>query len=189
MRIEFEFKNKEKILIMGINEKGNKKQIGQIFTPSSSAENNLNAIQICGFDEAFDLWGCGVFGDKETGEMKKDIQLCWNRVYDTIDRPMTEKVCVGERIHPITEERMKTLGLKHPYIKEKILKSRCSFDEKNGICHKCFNHPCTCENLARYENPYTVKREQDLYLIKKKDEKSSSSDSDLPSKKKEGAKK
>ena len=97
MKIEFEFKDKERILIIGIDEEGKRKQIGHIFTPSSSAENNLNAIQICGFDEAFDLWGCGVFGDKETGQMKKDIQLAWHRVYNVMDKPMVDKVCIGEK--------------------------------------------------------------------------------------------
>ena len=31
-----------------------------------------------------------------------------------------------------------------------------------SICHKCFNHPCTCEVKITYENPYTIKREQDV---------------------------
>lgn len=168
MKIEFEFKNKERVLIIGIDEKGERKQIGHIFTPSSSAENNLNAIQICGFDEAFDLWGCGVFGDKETGQMKKDIQLAWHKVYDMIDRPMEKKVCIGEKEHHLTEERMKQLGLKKPIWIEKIMKSRFSFDEKDGVCGKCFNYPCNCEILTNHENPFTVKREQDLYLNKKK---------------------
>ena len=45
-----------------------KKQVGRIFTPSGSGEDKLNAIQICGFSEAYDLWGCVMDG-------YKDIQL------------------------------------------------------------------------------------------------------------------
>lgn len=47
------------------------KQIGRIFSPSSSSENIENAIQICGFSEAFDLWGCVMDG-------YKDIQLLFD---------------------------------------------------------------------------------------------------------------
>jgi len=33
--------------------------IGRIFTPSGTNRDMPNAIQVCGFDEAFSLWGCG----------------------------------------------------------------------------------------------------------------------------------
>ena len=46
--------------------------VGQIFSPSSSGNDVKNAIQICGFSEAFDLWGCGVF------KGFKDIQLLFD---------------------------------------------------------------------------------------------------------------
>jgi hypothetical protein len=147
------------------------KEIGHIFTPSGSARDNLNAIQICGFDEAFDLWGCGVFGNKETNNMQKDIQLCWFYPYEQMSDDQIRDVVIQEKEHIITEEQMKRLGLKKPCFTEKIRKSRFSFDLKDGICGKCFNHPCTCEVHINHENPYTVKREQDLYLYKKKDKK------------------
>lgn len=47
-------------------------KVGQIFTPSSSANNNQNCIQVCGFSEAFDFWGCGIF------KGFKDIQLLFD---------------------------------------------------------------------------------------------------------------
>lgn len=52
--------------------------IGHIFTPAGSGCDTKNAIQICGFEEAFDYWGCGIFGEKGEADkavMKKDIQL------------------------------------------------------------------------------------------------------------------
>ncbi len=156
MKIEFELKTKEKINIIGIDEKGKRKEIGHIFTPSSSAENNLNAIQICGFDEAFDLWGCGIYGDKETKKMKKDIQLCWHKVYEYMDsreRDFFHKIKDGE----LTSR-----------------KSRISAVIDGEVCGRCFNHPCNCEILVKHENPFTVKREQDLWL-EKGDKKSSTS--------------
>ncbi|KKN40781.1 hypothetical protein LCGC14_0729970 [marine sediment metagenome] len=167
MKIEFELKDKERILIIGIDEKGNRKQIGHIFTPSSSAESNLNAIQICGFDEAFDLWGCGVFGDKKTKQMKKDIQLCWFNAYDMMGSDEIRKVVIGEKVHHITEERMKLLGLKKPVWTETITEPRFSAVIDGKVCGKCFNYPCNCEVLINHENPFAVKREQDLYLEKK----------------------
>jgi len=78
MKIEFEFKNKEKIDIIGIHGKV-RKLIGHIFTPSGSGEDTLNAIQVCGFEEAFDLWGCGVFGEDIT-EKRSYTQVEINRI-------------------------------------------------------------------------------------------------------------
>lgn len=66
-KISFKLKSDNKVLIMR-----DEKEIGQIFTPSSSGNNILNAIQVCGFSEAFDLWGCGPF------KGFKDIQLLFD---------------------------------------------------------------------------------------------------------------
>lgn len=73
MKITFEQKNEKEVLI-----KSNGKTIGRIFTPSGTSHNKLNAIQVCGFDRAFMLWGCGVFADEKTGKQKQDIQLLYN---------------------------------------------------------------------------------------------------------------
>ena len=50
----------------------NGEKVGHIFTPASSSDSVTNAIQICGFSEAYDLWGCGIFGGY------KDIQLLFD---------------------------------------------------------------------------------------------------------------
>lgn len=167
MRIEFELKDKEHIIINGVDDDGTKSQIGQIVTPSGSGMTNLNAIQICGFDEAFDLWGCGIFGDKETGLMKKDIQLCWHKRYELMSRDEMQSVCVGEKNYLLPLGEARKMKLKNPIWSEKIMKDRFSGVMVGDVCSRCFNHPCTCENLIRYDNPYTVKREQDLNLEKK----------------------
>ncbi len=57
MEIEIEFVDKQHVNVIGIHKKERKK-IGNIFTPSGSGESSKNAIQVCGFNEAFDLWGC-----------------------------------------------------------------------------------------------------------------------------------
>jgi hypothetical protein len=161
MKIKFKQIDDENINIIGITDKGEEKDIGQIFTPSGSGKINLNAIQICGFDEAFDLWGCGVYGDKETKNMKKDIQLCWLYPYDLMEEKDVREIIIGEKKHFSTKHGKRKIWT------EQIRKSRFSFDLKDGVCGKCFNHPCTCEVHIEYENPYTVKREQDLHLNKK----------------------
>lgn len=48
------------------------KEIGHIFSPGGSGEDIENAIQVCGFTEAFDLWGCGIYHGY------KDIQLLFD---------------------------------------------------------------------------------------------------------------
>ncbi len=171
MKIKFKQIDDEYVKILAVLEDGTEKDVGQIFTPSGSGETNLNAIQICGFDEAFDLWGCGVYGCKETKNMKKDIQLCWQYPYDKMEERDIHQIVVEEKEHFLTKEQQDRLGLKRPTWTEKIKKDRFSFDLKDGVCGKCFNHPCTCEVLINHENPYTVKREQDLHLEKVKEKK------------------
>lgn len=60
-----------------IIDKSNGQVVGRIFTPSGTMEDKEGAIQVCGFDDCFDLWGCGIFGD-DKGNPKKDIQLLFN---------------------------------------------------------------------------------------------------------------
>jgi hypothetical protein len=67
MKIHFELDSDQKVLI-----KNGDELIGHIFTPAGSGEDVANAIQVCGFSEAFDLWGCGIFGGF------KDIQLLFD---------------------------------------------------------------------------------------------------------------
>lgn len=148
MKIKFKQTDEKEVVIVGVDDKGSERQIGQIFTPSGSAHDNKNAIQICGFSEAFDLWGCALYKKPKTKckdnefvrdsennlvyEHAKDIQLLFD--YET--RPLTK------------EENMKGNFLDN--------------------CWSCFNDPCICEIRVKEENPYTVKREQDLNLLKEK---------------------
>lgn len=72
MNIKFKQKDEKTIFIQDGD-----KVIGQIFTPSGTSHDTSSAIQVCGFDRAFDLWGCGVYHDG-TGKPKQDIQLLFN---------------------------------------------------------------------------------------------------------------
>ena len=71
MKLKFDLKNKKHINI--INEEDGR-IVGRIYTPSGTGEDVEDAIQICGFSRAFELWGCGVFGDNK-GEALQNIQL------------------------------------------------------------------------------------------------------------------
>lgn len=64
--ITFELNNNQNITIMKDG-----KKVGSIFTPSGSAQNKENSVQVCGFREAFDIWGCGRFPGY------KDVQLLY----------------------------------------------------------------------------------------------------------------
>lgn len=160
IKIEFEQKSKEEVLIFGIDLKGERKEIGRIFTPAGSGETDINSIQICGFDVAYDYWGCGVYGNKATGNMKKDIQLNWFNNYDRMSREEMRKIKVGEKKHQSRDGGFDI---------ENIMKDRFSILEDDGVCGKCYNYPCTCEVKILYDNPYLVKRSQDLQLYVKED--------------------
>jgi len=75
MNIEFKvMKDKQSVEIIN---KDNGQIVGNIFTPSGTMHDREGAIQVCGFDDCFELWGCGIFGDGK-GNPKKDIQLLFN---------------------------------------------------------------------------------------------------------------
>jgi len=181
MNIKFKLINEQKVEIVNVDDKG-EHVIGQIFSPSSSGNDVKNAIQVCGFVEAFDLWGCGVFGKKahETNERMK-IRREINQIQATLHQenyPLctTERRLAlhkeHERVQELEEklnshEQVKDIQLMFTEHSERHSHPRGTFDYSED-CIRCFNKPCTCEVKIAYENPYTVKREQDLWLEKEK---------------------
>ena len=135
MKLEFELENKEHINIIWI-EGDIRKKVGRIFTPSSNGENTLNAIQICGFTDAFNLWGCGVFAKEVNNSYVKNKEIINNI-----------KMIQTKDIQLIFDKDVRL---------NKI-------DSISSDC--CFNEPCTCEIKTRYSNPYIVKREHDFIGI------------------------
>ena len=69
---EFSKKYKDRAFGRKVIIKQNGKEVGHIFTPSGSGNDVENAIQVCGFSQAFDLWGCGIY------KGYKDIQLLFD---------------------------------------------------------------------------------------------------------------
>lgn len=85
--------------------------VGRIFSPSGSSYEITNAIQICGFEEAFDLWGCGLYGEinGNVKRMKKDIQLIFTPYENAEQKGLLAHmgcercfsapcICTGERV-------------------------------------------------------------------------------------------
>lgn len=151
MKIEFQQINKHKVLIIGVDEKsGDSKIVGHIVTPSGSGNDYKNAIQICGFSEAFDLRGCGIYGKERKGEeeignpymMGKDISLMFEMEMQEVDR------------NTFTRHM-----------------------DFNKDCIRCFNKPCTCEvkikGVPHPPCPYIVKGHAQVPLEKIEERKSS----------------
>ena len=110
MKITFKIASEGEVVILGDGEK-----VGHIFSPSGSGNDTMDAIQVCGFDNAFDYWGCGVFEDSK-GKKKKDIQLLFSK----------------------DVRRAKNITYS---------------------CAKCYNDPCTCEELKRVKRYHELVEE------------------------------
>ena len=148
IKIEFELKDKQNILIFGVDEDGIRKNVGCIFTPSSSAHNIKNAIQICGISEVFeifDYWGCSRY------IQPKDLNNTPKRIIDALENKK-EKFIQMKDI-----QIMFDFGTEPSDYKKRDL-------NLDRDCLGCFNNPCTCDNKGSHKHisPYNVKRETDL---------------------------
>lgn len=147
MKIEFELKDNQRVYVFGV-EDGQRKVIGQIFTPSSSSGNITNAIQVCGFTEAFDYWGCALYEHNSVPKKQRVI----NALKDKKDKFI----------------RSKDIQLLFSFDTRMIEHIGRSVD---NTCFGCFNNPCTCDNKRENRmddsiNPYNVKREKDVEIEK-----------------------
>lgn len=111
MKIRFKIKGVDEFMVsdseVQIIDEENGTVIGRIFSADSidnpdirGGNESKNAIQICGFDFAYSLWGCGVING-EDGYWKKDIQLLFSprKKSFTAQRgekpaPMNERICL-----------------------------------------------------------------------------------------------
>lgn len=87
--ITFKLINKKEVKILFDG-----KEVGRIFTPGGTTHDKEDVIQVCGFDEAYELWGCGIYKDKE--KFKKDIQLLFGKDSKYAeDIPSFREMCGG----------------------------------------------------------------------------------------------
>jgi len=142
MIIKFELVNEQNIKIIGI-EDGMEKEIGCIFTPSSSGRNILNAIQVCGIENVFDYWGCSRY-IKPKGNTKEQI-------LNTLESKKEEY------------RQMKDIQIMFSFDTEPASWKKRNV-EFSRDCLGCFNNPCTCDNKGNHKHlsPYNVKREEDI---------------------------
>ncbi len=148
MKIKFELKNEKEIKIIAVQD-GVEKEVGCIFTPSSSSENIKNAIQICGISEVFeifDYWGCSRY------IQPKDVHNTKKRILDALENKK-EKYIQTKDIQILFDFGTEPSN----YNKKKNI-------EFSKDCLGCFNYPCTCDNKGDHKHisPYNVKREGDL---------------------------
>ena len=116
----FKFISKYEIKILDEN---TMQEIGCIETPAATIPEKESAIQVCGFDYACQLWGCGVYGyikDDSEYVAKKDIQLLWTKPSVNISK-------FDAKFKNIREE---------------------GFDN----CIKCYSIPCKCEEIKLYDS-------------------------------------
>ncbi len=170
MKLKFKQTDSQHIEIIAVDEKTKKEhQVGQIFTPSGSGEDCKNAIQICGFTEAFDLWGCGVFGEPKHSTYSYIFDEKGNKILGQTKDIQLQFSPETQRHHILRMKKTKEIPYWNPEQRGRIGIMKTETNE--DICHKCYNEPCTCEVKIAHENPYTVKREHDLWIEKVKEKK------------------
>lgn len=141
MILKFKLIDEQNVKIIAI-ENGIEQEVGCIFTPSSSGQNITNAIQVCGFSEAFDFWGCAKYVQPTHLDTRK-------RIINSLENKEEE----FKQVKDI--QMMFDIETKPTEIRKA--------DWDNNCCG-CFNKPCTCENKGndKHISPYNVKREEDL---------------------------
>lgn len=143
MEIKFKFIDEKDIKIIGVQD-GVEKEIGCIFTPSSSSQNIKNAIQVCGISQVFDYWGCVRYYQPDN---------IYNPPRAVIDALKDKKEGYTQ---------MKDIQIMFEFGTEptRIINT---FKEAK-MCYGCFNFPCTCDNTGNHTHisPYNVVREEDI---------------------------
>lgn len=141
MKIKFKQIDEQHIKIIGIQDEI-EKEIGCIFTPSSSGQNILNAIQICSVEEVFDYWGCSRY-IKGEGTKKRILNALGNEKDNYKQMKDIQVLFSFDAEH--SDWRKRNI-------------------EFSKDCDACFNYPCTCENKGNHKeiNPFNIKREWQL---------------------------
>ena len=104
------FKPYSKILIKQHNNNSPTREVGHIITPGGTGQTGLNTIQICGFTEAFDYWGCGIYPGY------KDIQCLFDEgIMGGKDHDADLKECLGCYRKPCQCDNQLEEGHENPF--------------------------------------------------------------------------
>ena len=152
MEIEFKQVSKKKIIIYGI-QLGQKKEIGHIFTPAGSSEDVKNAIQVCGADNAYDLWGCAIYGERLPDVIKETPINYPERVKEILKRDDVKKIFDEPTIEAL--KRGVNISKEKQFKAKKDIQLRFSmYDNYSGViehehnllsdCNRCYSKPCYC---------------------------------------------
>lgn len=130
MKITFKQVNDQHIDIMS----GDKK-VGHIFSPGGTGEHVTNAIQVCGFEDAYDLWGCGLFSEKFEEKKDRDPRQI---------EYLKNKGIVPDKDYVIHSRNV------HKKDIQLLFKDYDNQGFSNGMyCPGCYNEPCTCDSKKR----------------------------------------
>jgi len=142
MNIKFELERDNKVLI-----KSSGKVIGHIFSPASSGGDVTNAIQVCGFDMAYDLWGCGIFGNNlkiKVPLTEKELNYLKNEHLDKEHDHVKELVKKGYRMESGYKAKK---DIQLIFSEPDYTINCCGKSEGLSNCYKCFSKPCVCSEL------------------------------------------
>lgn len=116
--------------------------IGQVFSP---AQQGGNTVQLCGFEEAYDLWGCGVFSEKKVTTHK----------YDKEQLERLKEIAKNDSFFKDRTTYTKTHNIRKRDIQFlfKDYKNNTGDDfHASGNCWTCYNKNCTCDQVNKKPN-------------------------------------
>jgi len=160
MEITFEMEDNKHI-----NIRCGERLIGHIFTPGGTGEAYNNVIQVCGFEEAFDYWGCGVFGTEQI----KIIPPSPDKIKRLAKLGITNNLEDYE-IHEVTYKHKRDIQLIFSDYEranpQKVAGHAGDFQtDGKGSDGRCFNNRCNCHNpgkRGRGKSPFVVKHFKDM---------------------------
>ena len=149
-------------------------EVGNIHAPSMNGIASVKnmSIQICGFSEAFDLWGCGMYQTPKLDQTGTQFERTIVEYGESIVVDKENRIILDNDGVPKLKPYIKQEGGELIWEQTKDIQLMFRAETKEGAtnnhsirdCLKCFNKPCTCEIHIKGENPYTVKCESDLEL-------------------------
>ena len=148
------------------------KKIGHIFSPAGTGETTPNAIQVCGFEDAYDLWGCGVFSEK-VEEFEPYTEEALTRAKTLIKEGKQSPVMLEMYKNMVKRggnNISTTVYKKDIQLLFKEYNNAGHDNHQNMGCYGCYNKKCSCDDNAD-GNIYKVKRANDPEFKKKLEEK------------------
>lgn len=160
--ISFDFQNQSLIHVLLHG-----KEVGRIFTPGGTSHDIQNAIQVCGFEDAFDYWGCGVYGERTPQK------IVWKQVppespfYKMSAEEKNQWLeLIGEGASKIEGETLFLREVKNTFKAKKDIgllftpfKNEEPDSWRRPECWGCYSEPCRCDNVRDSSVcPYSPKR-------------------------------